>query len=103
MRLLTTILCIVSFVLLAFAMERHQLSVFTRRFSTRHTRTLRIAGWCGLGLTLGIIVSAQGWPLGLVSFSGLISVSAGMAYAGLIVYDRVTRAGRRSMDSVTGL
>jgi hypothetical protein len=101
MQVLTTILCVVAFALLAFAMERHQLALFARQLPPGQTRALRVAGWCALGLTLWIIVAGQGWALGLVGFSGVASLSAGLVYGALIVCERVKRSGRRSGGTAT--
>ncbi|MDE1179375.1 MAG: hypothetical protein PW947_02575 [Paraburkholderia sp.] len=49
--------------------------------------------------TVWICVAAQGWALGLVDFSGVTSVSAGVIFGGLIVYERAMRAERRSSGS----
>lgn len=91
MRPVTTLLCIIAFACLALAMERHQAALFTRRLSPTQTRALRLAGWSALVSTAWIVIAAQGWALGLVVFCGLMSVSAGLVYGAMIVYERVRR------------
>ncbi len=50
-------------------------------------------GWGALVLALAIIVQAQGWGMGLVSYSGHTSLAAGIVLGALIVHSR--RRGRR--------
>ncbi|QGZ65760.1 DUF3325 domain-containing protein [Paraburkholderia acidisoli] len=88
MSMLALILCVPAFVCLALAMERHQRLVFGAALSRVAARTLRVTGWLGLVVALGLAVAAQGWALGLVWYSGCTSLAAGVVYALLIVYER---------------
>lgn len=92
--LLSIAFCLMAFACLAVSMDRHQMMLFGRALRAGQTRGFRIAGWCGLVLALRFIVDYQGWALGLVSYSGCTSVSAGIVFGGLIVYERLS--ARRS-------
>jgi hypothetical protein len=91
---LMLILCILAFACLAFAMERHQDAAFGRILSRWRIGALRMAGWSGLCLTLAIMVASEGWAVGLVRYSGITSLAAGLIYATLIMIER--RGTRRS-------
>lgn len=73
---------------LALAMERHQEDLFGHALAVTATRWLRMAGVAALLLALGVIVRAQGWGVGLVSFSGHTSLGAGLVFGVLIVIER---------------
>jgi hypothetical protein len=91
--LLVFLLSTLGFAALALAMERHQEDLFGHALSTAASRWLRMAGWAALGLALVLIVKAQGWGVGLVSFSGHTSLGAGLVFGALIVIER-TRSRR---------
>jgi hypothetical protein len=76
---------------LALAMERHQEDLFGHALAATATRWLRMAGVAALLLALGVIVRAQGWGVGLVSFSGHTSLGAGLVFGALIVIERTRR------------
>lgn len=78
---------------LALAMERHQEDLFGHALETTVTRGLRMAGAAALLLALVVIVRAQGWGVGLVSFSGHTSLGAGLVFGALVVVER-TRSRR---------
>ena len=82
------LLSTLGFAALALAMERHQEDLLGHALATTATRWLRIAGWAALLLALGAIVRAQGWAVGLVSFSGHTSLGAGLVFGVLIVIER---------------
>lgn len=82
------VLCLPGFAALALAMERHQEDLFGHAFAPSLTRRLRVAGWGALLLALGVLVGAQGWGLGLVSFSGHTSLAAGLVFVALLVQGR---------------
>lgn len=82
------LICLLSFAALAQAMERHQEDLYGRLLSARATRTLRVLGWSGLLLGLAVLVQAQGWGMGLVSYSGHTSLAAALVFSALIVHDR---------------
>jgi len=86
-------LCVFGFTALAVAMERHQEDLFGRPMVPATARSLRIAGWATLLLALAVAVRAQGWALGLVSFSGYTSLGAALVFGTLIVQAR--RKSRR--------
>lgn len=88
MHLLAFVLCVAAFACLALAMERHQEDLYQRTLPARTTRLLRAAGWALLLVALAVIVSVQGWGLGLVSFSGHTSFAAGLVCLGLVIHNR---------------
>ena len=85
---LAFVLCLPGFAALALAMERHQEDLFGHAFAPSLTRRLRVAGWGALLLALGVLVGAQGWGLGLVSFSGHTSLAAGLVFVALLLQGR---------------
>ncbi|MBB1602306.1 DUF3325 domain-containing protein [Variovorax sp. UMC13] len=85
---LAFVLCLPGFAALALAMERHQEELFAHAFAPSLTRRLRVAGWSALLLALGVLVGAQGWGLGLVSFSGHTSLAAGLVFVALLLQGR---------------
>ena len=87
------LLCVFGFAALAVVMERHQEDLFGRPMVPATARSLRVAGWAALLLSLAVAVRAQGWALGLVSYSGHTSLSAALVFGLLIVQAR--RKGRR--------
>ena len=91
--LLTFIACLAGFGALALATERQQHALFGQLLAPRATRVLRLAGWSALILALYVIVQAQGWGMGLVSYSGHTSLAAGVVLGELIVLSRCR--GRR--------
>ena len=82
------VLCLPGFAALALAMERHQEDLFEHAFAPSLTRRLRVAGWGALLLALCVLVDAQGWGLGLVSFSGHTSLAAGLVFVALLLQGR---------------
>lgn len=84
--------CLAGFGALALATERQQDELFGRSLGRRAVLQLRCAGWGLLGLALATLVVAQGWGLGLVSYSGHTSGAAGLVFLALVAYQR---RGRR--------
>jgi hypothetical protein len=82
------LLCVLGFGVLASAMARHQEAIFGRPLQARVVLALRCTGWCALALALAAIVAAQGWALGLVSYSGQTSLAAGLVYVALVILGR---------------
>lgn len=91
------LLSTLGFAALALAMERHQEDLLGHALATTATRWLRMAGVAALLLALGVIVRAQGWGVGLVSFSGHTSLGAGLVFGTLVIGTRrkARRSGRR--------
>ncbi|HEY1607858.1 MAG TPA: DUF3325 domain-containing protein [Paraburkholderia sp.] len=88
MRLLALLLCVGAFACLAMAMERHQATVLGRALPVAASRCVRAAGWGALGIALALVVADQGWALGLVAFSGVTSIAAGIVYGALLAWER---------------
>jgi hypothetical protein len=91
--LIALLLSTLGFAALALAMERHQEDLFGHALATTANRWLRVAGWAALGLALVVTVQAQGWGVGLVSYSGHTSLGAGLVFGALVVVER-TRSRR---------
>ncbi|MDM0120618.1 DUF3325 domain-containing protein [Variovorax arabinosiphilus] len=91
------LLSTLGFAALALAMERHQEDLFGHALAATTTRWLRLAGVAALLLALGVTVRAQGWGVGLVSFSGHTSLGAGLVFGVLVVIERTRprRTARR--------
>lgn len=87
--LLTFVICVAGFLALALATERQQDELFGQALPSKATRALRLSGWSALLVALYAIVQAQGWGMGLVSYSGHTSLAAGVVLAGLIAHSRV--------------
>lgn len=85
------VMSVAAFACLAMAMERHQETVFGSLLAVAASRALRWAGWCGLAIVLWLVVAARGWALGLVHYSGVTSIAAGVVYGLLIVCQRHNR------------
>lgn len=85
---LAFLLCLAGFAALAFAVERQQDDLFGRALPAGTTRGLRIAATCLLLLALAMLVTRQGWGLGLVLFSGHTSAAAGLVYCALLAWAR---------------
>lgn len=88
MRLVALLLCVCALTCLAMAMERHQATVLGKALPVATSRGLRATGWGGLTIALSLVVAGQGWALGLVAFSGITSVAAGIVYAVLVAWER---------------
>ncbi|ETR76961.1 hypothetical protein X566_04415 [Afipia sp. P52-10] len=88
-------LCLAGFAALAFATHRQQRDILRRPFSPAATTMLRVGGACALLSVLGILVASQGWSLGLVIFSGYLSLSAGLVLCALIGQARLSVRGLR--------
>lgn len=88
MHVLSLLICLAAFAALAMATDRAQLEVLGRELPATKSRALRAAGWAQLLASLALVVSVQGWGLGLVSYSGHTSVAAGVVFLALIVQQR---------------
>lgn len=86
--LLTALMALIAFALLALAMARHQQDLFGRELAARPTRALRVGGWGALVASLTIAIHTQGWSLGLVAWCGHISLGAGLVTLALIAWER---------------
>ncbi|HZY18992.1 MAG TPA: DUF3325 domain-containing protein [Ramlibacter sp.] len=87
---LTLLLCVAAFAALALGSERQQDDLFGRALPRTTTRGLRAAATLLLLAALAVPVTAHGWALALVMYSGHTSLAAGLVYAALIV--RLRRA-----------
>ncbi|WP_046115392.1 DUF3325 domain-containing protein [Aquincola tertiaricarbonis] len=83
------LLCLSGFAALAAATDRVQEELLGRACSHGRVRLLRVAGWTLLLGALGWVVAHKGWSLGVVSYSGHTSVSAGLVYLVLILVHRM--------------
>lgn len=81
--------CTLALGLLALAMARHQQDLLDRLLHVHTTRALRSGGWTLLGLALGLALDQWGLSIGLVTWSGHLSLATGLVYLGRMI------AGRR--------
>jgi uncharacterized membrane protein len=88
MHALSLLLCVAAFAALAMATDRAQSDLLGRELAASTSRTWRSVGGLLLLASLALVVSAQGWGLGLVSYSGHTSVAAGVVFVALIVHRR---------------
>ena len=86
--LLAFALCLAGFAGLALTAARQQRHLFTRPMSTVGVALARAAAWIILAAAMALLVSWQGWGLGLVMFSGHTSLAAGVVHLGLIGWSR---------------
>ena len=91
MLIIALVMSVAAFACLAMAMERHQETVCGAAFAVAPSRVLRWAGWCGLAIALCLVVTARGWAIGLVNYSGMTSIAAGIVYGILIIWERCYR------------
>lgn len=92
------LLCLAGFGGLALSTERQQEELTGRAWPTRLTRTLRACGWIAIVSALGVAVASGGWGLGMVSYAGHTSLTAGTVAGVLVLARRLRRpaaAGRR--------
>lgn len=93
---LALLACTLGFAALALAMHRHQHDLLGRALPTGQIRALRLLGTGALLGALWLVVAAQGWSLGLVSYSGHTSLGAGLVILALVAHDRWTTARRQA-------
>jgi hypothetical protein len=74
--LLATLLCYLGFTGLCLSMTRHYGELLHRKLSVTRGRSLRVAGWLALLLSLWAAVSAAGWGIGLVQWCTALMTSA---------------------------
>jgi hypothetical protein len=95
MHLLSLLICVGAFAALAMATDRAQCDVLGRELPAARSCALRTAGWALLLASLALVVTEQGWGLGLVSYSGHTSVAAGAVFVASIVHQRRQPRKRR--------
>ena len=93
--LLALALCLIGFIALALATRRQQRDLVGYSLPWTVTIALRLVGAGALLFALGLLVSWQGWGIGLVSFSGHTSLAAGLVYAVLVGVAGVQARGIR--------
>ena len=86
--LLAAVLCLGGFTALAAATGRQQIALFGRELQHATTRGLRVLGAVLLLVALALLVTNQGWGLGLVIYSGHTSLAAGCVHCALILHAR---------------
>lgn len=77
------------FLLISLSMKRHYVQVFSKdaMLSNRQNRLLRFTGYAGLGIAGWLCIHDLGIGLGLVYWTGLLTVAA-MIQALLLAYRR---------------
>lgn len=93
--LLSFLLCLSGFTLLAISTSRQQRILFGETAPAAVSAARRLAGSCLLIGALGILAYAYGWGLGFVMFGGHTSLAAGVVYCCLIIY---SKRSKRAFD-----
>lgn len=70
------LLTVLGFGALCASRERHQRDLFGRQFRHSRNRLLRIAGWTGIVLALLLAIAALGAAVGLITWTGFLSLGA---------------------------
>ncbi|WP_022720081.1 DUF3325 family protein [Rhodopseudomonas sp. B29] len=92
-------LCLAGFAALALATRRLQRDAFGSPLRPAVTLALRSGAAALLLLSLAVLVTWQGWGVGLVMFSGHTTLAAALVYCALIGYGRLRRPHTRSPAS----
>ncbi|MCJ2009949.1 DUF3325 domain-containing protein [Methylobacterium sp. E-041] len=69
-------LCFAGLSALALSLDRHHRDAFLVRPGAARARTLRIAGWAGIGLSFVAAVALEGWNFGPVQWIGALTGAA---------------------------
>jgi hypothetical protein len=94
MELIAFVLALAGFTALALAMRRHHRDLFGRFPSVKRSVILRVVGGTALILSLAPCVFRADWPVGLVLWLGLLTVSA-LAVALMFAYRPATWQQKR--------
>ena len=100
--LLAASLCFAGFSALAAATQRQQIPLFGCELQQSRTRGLRILGTLLLLAALALLITNQGWGLGLVTYSGHTSLAAGCVHCALILQSRRADGPARSPQRRSG-
>lgn len=76
MPLIGLLLCVAGFASMALAMSKHQREVLGRVQGPGRQMALRLGGWGLLCLALWLCLETWGVSIGLVSWTGLLTVAA---------------------------
>lgn len=87
-------LALAGFAALALSMHKHHRDIVGTAPTFPRRLALRVAGWLLLGLSLAFCVAPFGWAIGLVHWTGLLTV-AGVTIA-LVLAAMTTRIRRRT-------
>ncbi|PCR97429.1 hypothetical protein CP336_06700 [Pseudomonas fluorescens] len=74
--LLALLLCYAGFTALCLSMPRHHDELLGHKPSNRRAKSLKLAGWLLLCLSLWAAVAANGWGFGLVDWFAVLMISA---------------------------
>ncbi|GJE61666.1 DUF3325 domain-containing protein [Methylobacterium trifolii] len=69
-------LCFSGLAALALSLDRHHRDAFLRRVPPGRARSLRAAGWAGIGLSLAAAIALEGWNFGPVQWIGALTGGA---------------------------
>lgn len=69
-------LCFSGLSALALSLDRHHRDAFLVRVPPTRARTLSVAGWAGLGLSLALAMMLEGWNFGPLQWVGALTGAA---------------------------
>ncbi len=84
-------LTLIGFFALAASMPRHAPALLGGRQPRLRPRALALAGWALLVAGLAATLAAPDWPLGLVTWFGLLPLAAAPVLLGLTYEPRIAR------------
>ena len=76
MDLLILALAVAGFAVLALSMDKHHRDLFQARPTRLRRLSLQTAGWLVLGLSLAVCVDGFGVSIGIVFWTGMLTVAA---------------------------
>lgn len=83
--ILSLLLSFSGFAALALSLDRHHRAAYRVGVPKARVGSLRMAGWCGLGLSFAAAVAAGGWNFGPVQWVGSLTGSA-LAVVAIVAY-----------------
>lgn len=83
--ILSLLLSFSGFAALALSLDRHHRAAYRVGVPKRRVVSLRMAGWCGLGLSFAAAIAAAGWNFGPVQWIGSLT-GAALAVVVIIAY-----------------
>lgn len=83
--ILSLLLSFSGFAALALSLDRHHRAAYRMGVPRARVGSLRIAGWCGLGLSFAASIAAAGWNFGPVQWIGSLT-GAALAVVAIIAF-----------------
>ncbi|MEE7494396.1 DUF3325 domain-containing protein [Methylobacterium oryzae CBMB20] len=83
--ILSLLLSFSGFAALALSLDRHHRAAYRMGVPRARVGSLRMAGWCGLGLSFAASIAAAGWDFGPVQWIGSLT-GAALAVVAIIAF-----------------